>query len=89
MFQSLVNDPSYRDGFFAGIITLLVLGGLSSLISYAGARVNKFFGASKGPPSPSAGPSPYSTTKGCMWGAFILFLMSVLGLALLSSLVDR
>jgi len=89
MVQRLANDPSYRQGFVAGCLTLIGVLVLAGLFNYAWARVNKFFSATKGPPAPSAGTKPIKAAGSCLWGTIILLLLAGLGLALLSSLVAR
>ncbi len=87
MIERLISEPSYRAGFFACLVAIIILGFLSSAISYALGRIQKFFSATKGPPAPSAGPTPVGITEGCAQGAVVLFVLALFLLYLLSRLV--
>lgn len=87
MLERLASDPSYRAGFGAGFLIIIVLAVCSSAISWAWGRVQKFFSSTKAPPAPGAGPTPAGLTGGCVLGALVLFLLVLVALYLLSRLV--
>lgn len=87
MIDRLVSEPSYRDGFGACFVTIVILGALSSAISWAWALVHKFFSATKAPPAPGAGPTPAGITGGCVQGIIVLSLLALLAAYMLSRLI--
>jgi hypothetical protein len=86
IFGRFLSEPSYRDGFLAGMLTVFVVGGLSYLIGYAWARINNFFSATKAPPRAGSGPTPISMAFGCAGGALILFVLALTGILMLAGL---
>lgn len=88
MIQRLVGDSSYRAGFFACFITIVVVGGLSRLIAWAWALVQAFFHHTHAPPAPGQGPTPAGITSGCAEGAVVLALLALVALFVLSRLVS-
>lgn len=87
MGDRLIGEPSYREGFGACLLTIVVLGAFSSAISWAWALVQKFFSATKAPPAPGAGPTPVGITAGCVQGVIVLALLTLFALYLLSRLI--
>jgi len=82
MFVSLWNDRSYRAGFFACFIAIVVIGGLQQIIGWAWALIQAFFGHTAAPPAPGVGPAPVGIVGGCVQGVGVLIMVG-LGLAFL------
>ena len=76
MVNHLFDDASYRRGFFAGMVFLVVTFGLAQLIPYAQGRIVAFFAARE--PSLEHGDSGARLGGGCMWGSLILIGLVVL-----------
>jgi hypothetical protein len=88
MLASLWSDPSYRAGFFACLVTLVVGGVLQRIIGRAIARVQIFFRPTPAPPRPGVGATPVSITGGCAEGAVVLVVAGIVAAALLYALVS-
>lgn len=89
VIERFVGEPGYRAGFLACFAIVIVGGVLSSVLTRAWDLVHKFFSATKGPPSPSAGPTPVGISGGCAQGAVILFVFAVVTLLLLYRFLSR
>jgi len=76
MVNHLFDDASYRRGFFAGIVFLVVTFGLAQLIPYAQGRIVAFFAARE--PSLEHGDSGAQLGGGCFFGSIILIALVVL-----------
>lgn len=83
VFERLVTEPGYRAGFGDCFVVIVVFGMLSSALSWALAKIQKFFSATKAPPAPGAGPTPAGLMGGCVQGAVILLLFAVVAVFLL------
>lgn len=86
MLASLWSDSTYRAGFFACFITLLVVGVLQQIIGWAWALIQTFFGHTAAPSAPGVGPTPAGITGGCVQGAGILIVAGLVLAALLYAL---
>ena len=81
MSDGLFGSYDYREGFAAGIVFLVLIVGFGLLVPYAARRILVFFGPR--PPSLAAGAPPASLFGGCLWGSFILFVLTFLVLGMI------
>jgi len=86
MVVSLWNDPSYRSGFAACFLTIVVVGVLQQIIGWAWALIQAFFGHTAAPPAPGMGPTPVGLTGGCVQGAVVLSILTLALVALVFAL---
>jgi hypothetical protein len=83
VFERLITEPGYRAGFGDCFVVIGVCVVFSSAFSWAWAKIQKFFSATKAPPAPGAGPTPVGLMGGCVQGAIVLLLFAVVAVFLL------
>jgi hypothetical protein len=76
MVNHLFDDPSYRRGFFAGIVFIVVAFGLSQLIPYAQGRIVAFFAVRQ--PTLQQEDSGAVLGGGCALGTVILLGLAII-----------
>lgn len=77
MIVNLWNDPSYRSGFAACFITIVVVGTLQQIIGWAWALIQTFFDHMAAPPAPGVGPTPVGLAGGCAQGVVVLIVVGL------------
>ena len=86
LLDRLFADASYRQGFGACILFLLVLTVLTGIVLYSWRRVIAYFTATAPPPPPVV-PPPAETGMGCLGGVLVLLALGVIVVGMLWGIV--